>query len=152
VSTSADGPRRLDQDLAKAATRILRREGSGELRTISPDLRTRYRQLPTMVRLSGLAATVAYLVSKSGKTGSSKSDLEQAYTAVVDGIRARLQEQGYHLGAAPLNSNDALVLRLADLPPGEYARASAEIEALAIWLSRLAEARFKAQSGTPETP
>jgi CRISPR type III-B/RAMP module-associated protein Cmr5 len=157
--------RRLDQDLAKAAAEILQPR-------ISADLRTRYRQLPMMLRMSGLAATIAYLVSKAGKPGASKNGLEEAYSAVVDGIRRRLIERyGQPVPTAPTKpapgprpgpagpvpgskpatrtpdlptSGDGLVVWLAKLPASQYARAAAEVEALAIWLSRLAEARYKA--------
>ncbi|MBN1172680.1 MAG: type III-B CRISPR module-associated protein Cmr5 [Micromonosporaceae bacterium] len=133
--------RRLDQGMALAAAEILPA-------SISRDLRTRYRQLPIMVRMSGLAATTAYLVSKSGKPGG-RNELETAYHDLATGIRKRLTA-GYDLGwGGREQTNEALVARLAELPASEYARASVEVQALATWLSRLAEARYKAQPAAP---
>ena len=137
--------RRIDQDMARAATGILQE-------VITADLRTRHRPLPTMVRMSGLPATVAYLVSKSGKSGGSRNPLERAYHDLATGIRERLTT-GYELGwGRSAQTNEGLVARLAELPAGEYDRASAEVEALATWLSRLAEARFKAQPANQAEP
>jgi CRISPR-associated protein Cmr5 len=93
-----------------------------------------------MVRMAGLAATVAFLVAKSGRN----TPLERAYDRVATGIRERLvQAHAQDLGG-PVPSNEALVARLARMSPNGYARASVEVEALAGWLSRLADARFKA--------
>jgi CRISPR type III-B/RAMP module-associated protein Cmr5 len=127
---TAGGVRRVDQHMAAAAGRMLPP-------TISESLRTRYRQLPVMVRTSGLAATVAFLVAKSDE-----KELGRAYRLVADGIRAYL-EHNHDFGGA-LAGNEALLTELASMPPAGYARAAAEVELLAGWLSRLAEARFRA--------
>jgi len=136
------GPRRVDQGMAYAASSMLPD-------TIDKDLRTRYRQLPIMVRTAGLAATMAFLVAKSDE----KTDLGRAYQRVATGIRKHLSAgprtavsglsaAGDTVGAA--KANESLLAALAAMRPGEYARAAAEAEMLACWLSRLADARWQA--------
>jgi CRISPR type III-B/RAMP module-associated protein Cmr5 len=123
--------RRIDQGMAAAAASILPP-------TVTRELRTRYRQLPTMVRTAGLAATYAFLLSKHDDT-----TLGQAYRAVTKGIREHLSRPGSVLPG--VTTDQDVIGALAGLPASSYARASVEAEMLAGWLSRLAEAVF--QSG-----
>ena len=117
--------RRVDQGMAAAAVGILPAE-------VTKEVRTRYRQLPVMVRAAGLAATYAFLVAKSDD-----KELGRAYRSVADGIRAHLDRRSLLTG---VSDNLKVVGALATLDAADYARASREIEALAGWLSRLADA------------
>ena len=129
--------KRVDQGMAAAAASVLRRP-------VTDQLRSRYGQLPFMVRTAGLAATYAFLVAKSEPA----EEIGRAYSAVADGIRAHLAGQSPLL--ATLTHNDQVVRTLADLPAADYARASMEIEALAGWLRRLAEAAYRVdKAGSP---
>ncbi len=123
--------RRVDQGMAAAAAAML-------LGRISDELRTRYRRLPVMVRTAGLAATYAFLVAKSDE----QTELGRAYAKVADGIRSHLIER--RLVAAAADGNPGVLAALAGMEPQDYARAAAEAEALAGWLSRLAEAKYEA--------
>jgi CRISPR-associated protein Cmr5 len=129
--------RRIDQGMAAAAAGILPD-------TVDDRLRTRYRQLPAMVRTAGLAATYAYLLSKQGD-----KTLGPAYRSVTTGIREHLSRPGGVLTGVTADLD--VVGALARLPASSYARASVEAEMLAGWLSRLAEAKFQAvQPSTPD--
>jgi len=112
------------------------------LQPVEPELRTRYLQLPVMVRTAGLAATYAYLVAKSDAT-----PLGRAYEAVADGIRSYLVDRGRLLPG--VTQNDQVVPALAGLSAADYARASVEVESLAGWLRRLAEATQRANEPKP---
>jgi CRISPR-associated protein Cmr5 len=122
--------RRIDQHMAQAAATMLPD-------TIDQELRTRYRQLPMMVRTAGLAATYAYLVGKSDTSTS----LGRAYLDLATGIRAYLTRPGT---AGQASSNADMLRSLGDMRPADYARAAIEVELLAVWLSRLADARWQA--------
>ncbi|MGJ3558958.1 type III-B CRISPR module-associated protein Cmr5 [Streptomyces sp. INA 01156] len=106
---------------------------------IDRSLRTRLRQLPVMLRTAGLAATYAYVLAKRG----SDSSLEQAYQKVADGIRTYLGDRALIGGVTRWDSDRALLDALAQADRAAYQRASAEVSALAGWLSRLADARFQ---------
>lgn len=120
---------RIDQHMAVRAAEMLPE-------AIGPELRTRYRQLPVLLRSAGLAAAYAFVVSK----GDDQDEIGRAYYAVAEGIRAHLVAQGLSAGDTPLQLLDNLARASADT----YAYAAAEVRALAGWLSRLAEARFQA--------
>lgn len=126
--------RRVDQAMAAAAAGMLPPQ------TISDQLRTRYRQLPVMLRTAGLAATYAFLVARTDTT----SELGRAYGKVADGIRQHLSDRRLLPGDTTRLRNQDVVARLAEAPLRDYTRAAAEIEALAGWLSRLAEAAHRA--------
>ncbi|RKN33833.1 type III-B CRISPR module-associated protein Cmr5 [Micromonospora musae] len=127
--------RRVDQQMAAAAAAMLPEK-------IDAELRTRYRQLPVLVRVSGLAATYAYLIGKSTKTKRGP-----AYQKVADGIRTHLTTRSGLVAAAQIDTNEKLLHALAELDTSVYARVSAEVQVLAGWLSRLAEARYIAAGG-----
>jgi CRISPR-associated protein Cmr5 len=120
---------RIDQHMAAAATRMLPPK-------VSDELRTRYRQMPVLVRTAGLAGAYAFMVSKA----DDKDAIGRAYADVVEGIRERLVSRGLATGATPTE----LLASLAELPPSTYTYAATDVRALAGWLSRLAEARYKA--------
>lgn len=124
--------RRVDQAMAGAAARMLPP-------TINDQLRTRYRQLPVMLRTAGLAATYAFLVART----DAASELGRAYGRVAEGIREHLTSRHLLPGDTTALRNQDVVARLALVPLRDYARAAAEVEALAGWLSRLAEAAYR---------
>ena len=66
-------PRR-DQEMAKKAARLITDI------EITPEVRTRLIGLPFLLHRNGLAATLAFIASKS----DSKSDLSRAYSKVAD--------------------------------------------------------------------
>ncbi|GAA3820724.1 type III-B CRISPR module-associated protein Cmr5 [Streptomyces chiangmaiensis] len=125
---------RLDQSMAHAA--------SSMLPDAVPDrLRTRYRQLPVMLRISGLAATYAFILSSSRPDPT--KEVGFAYKLVADGIRTHISEHALLGQGKRWVSNRDLLEAFAEADRSVYARVSAEIEALAGWLSRLAEARYR---------
>lgn len=129
------GVRRVDQRMASAAGRLLPA-------TIPDGLLTRYKQLPVQLRMSGLAATYAYVVAKSDT-----DDLGQAYAMVADGIRRHLTDVAKIVtGDTAAATNEGFLRALGELEPSSYARASAEAQSLALWLSRLGEARYRSQN------
>lgn len=131
--------RRVDQAMALAAKDMLPEK-------IGKELRTRYRQLPVMLHTAGLAATYAFVLSKKDN-----SELGPAYRKVADGIRKHIGDRALIGGRTHWGDDFELLEALAQANRSDYMRASAEIFALATWLSRLAEARFRdanADSGT----
>jgi CRISPR/Cas system CMR-associated protein Cmr5 small subunit len=129
---------RVDQGMARLAADMLYDVD------ISEELRTRYLQLPVMLRTSGLAATYAFLVAKSSDT----SGIGRAHQKVADGIRTHLTGTPPPLVHMQGTTNLALVRALAELSdPVAYTRATAEVEALAGWLKRLAEAKSRHGAG-----
>lgn len=124
--------RRIDQAMAATAAGMLPE-------VVDKELRTRYRQLQAMLHQAGLAATYAFIASKTTGTGR----LPEAYRRVANGIQERLAA----LGLLPSNlssttHNDVFdALGTADVV--DYARASTEVAMLAGWLSRLADATYE---------
>jgi CRISPR type III-B/RAMP module-associated protein Cmr5 len=129
---------RVDQHMAGRAAAMLPQR-------ITPELRTRYRQLPMMVRTSGLAGAYAFLIAKSDQ----QTDLGRAYAKLASGIRSHLTERA--LISDPNPTNHAVLAALAAMAPQAYARAAAETELLAGWLSRLAEAKHQADKADSAT-
>ncbi|WP_157977401.1 type III-B CRISPR module-associated protein Cmr5 [Streptomyces triticisoli] len=105
---------------------------------IDKRLRTRYRQLPVMLHTAGLAATYAFVLSKRDD-----SALGTAYRKVADGIRKHIGDRALIGGKTHWRDDFELLEALGRADRPDYSRASAEISALAGWLSRLAEARFR---------
>ena len=102
-------------------------------------LRTRYRQLRIMLHSAGLAATYAFVASKSGSGGA----LERAYAEAARGIRGRLATLHLLTGdPATLDAREVLRQLGAEMDGMKYARASAEVASLVGWLSRLADACY----------
>jgi hypothetical protein len=120
--------RRVDQDMAAEAARLLPP-------TVSSQLRTRYRTLRVMCHTSGLAATYAYVASKAG----SGPGLERAYEDVRVGLGRHLCSAGTLPDVDPQDARQVLT-ELAKLSAAEYLRASAQVTALLGWLARLADA------------
>jgi CubicO group peptidase (beta-lactamase class C family) len=126
--------RRVDQDLAKAAADMLPRP-------VTAAQRTRYRTLRVMCHSSGLAATYAYVASKS----RGEKDPAPAYRMACDGIGDRLAWLGLLIG---LDAHDPrqVLQRLGEMDTVEYLAASDQVTALLGWLARLADAGADAPS------
>jgi hypothetical protein len=134
--------RRIDQAMAAAAAAILPPQ-------VTPDLRTRYRQLRVMLHTAGLAATYAFVAAKAnGETGQ----LAAAYADAAKGIRSRLAALGLLSGDPAQMSPRDVLGQLGQMGGGEYARASAEATALVGWLSRLADAVVQKPGSEAPTP
>jgi CRISPR type III-B/RAMP module-associated protein Cmr5 len=131
--------RRIDQDMAAAASDLI----TGE---VDRELRTRYRHLPVMLRTAGLAATYAFIAAKS--TGGNP-ELAGAYREAARGIRKRLVEQHLLTGDWRTLTAGQVLAQLGDMDATGYARASAEAAALTGWLSRLADAMYKPTPAKP---
>jgi CRISPR/Cas system CMR-associated protein Cmr5 small subunit len=122
--------------MAKAAANIMPEH-------VSRELRTRYRQLRIMLHSAGLAATFAFIASKTGEGG----ELAGAYRRAGEGICARLIELGLLTGDANQMSTREMLKEVGRMTPVQYARASAEASAFVSWLSRLADAMRQAEAG-----
>lgn len=116
--------RRLDLHLARAAADAL---GPG---TVDNGLRSRLASLPALIQTSGLAATCAFLLAK----GEDRD--RRAATAL-------LTEAAGTLGL-PDAAPEAWLDRLSQVDEHRLAVAEQRAAMLALWLSRLAAARFKA--------
>lgn len=123
--------RRLDQSMAEAAAGALPDP-------VTPEQRTRYRTLKVMCHSSGLAATYAYVVSKSqsgGKEDARREAYEKTGRAIAEClVGMRLLDDGEK------GDPRAVLNRLGSMDPVDYLRASARVTALLVWLSRLADA------------
>lgn len=120
--------RRFDQGAARAAAAALPA-------TIDSDYRTRCRTLRVMAHTGGLAATFAFVADKARGEDASRA---AAYRKIEVAIRQRLVERCL-LDASATTPAEVLTA-MGELPPGRYARASAEVSALLSWLARLATA------------
>lgn len=128
---TANTPRRVDQHMAQAANKIL---GT----SVSAEVRSRMRQLPSRLRGGGLVATYAFLLSKSDS-----HEVGQAYAKLTEGIPKHIVERGLISGGL---TRENFLERISNLSIPEYARITAEIDLLAVWLSRLASAIHQAQA------
>lgn len=137
---------RLDYGLAARASQILDdilRTSGGQL---APELVSRFKGLPAMIRTSGLPATLAFFYAKSAGEGA----LPEAYkTARVALIREIVEE--LKLDAPPQTAPAFFVLLgdPAEVSPGDLARITARTEELAVWLRRLTEATEHATTTAP---
>lgn len=127
---------RVDQQMAAQAEKVI-----GPLVTdpqLAQRIRTRMRQFPMQLRSSGLVAAFAFAESKSG----SADPLEQAYSRLCKAIIEHAAKRKLLPGLTPQSTPREFldVLTKADLPT--HSRLSAEIDLLAGWLSRIAEARY----------
>ena len=132
--------RRIDQDMATAAAAALPPAG-GLKDAEKKALRTRYRQLGSMLQTAGLAATYAFIAARANAEAGA---LASAYREAASGIRGRLAE----VGLLSRNMDPRQVLQaFGAMDTVQYARASAEAAALTRWLSRLADATYQ-ETGT----
>lgn len=135
---------RLDARLARAAAVTLdeiRRSG-GPDGQLSSDTFARLKGLPSMLRTSGLVATLAFFAAKRGT-----DELGVAYDRV---LQALWREVGPILSASPVGGRSVLTFFdvLATADPQQLTRATARAAAYSEWLSRLAEALQKEQKLT----
>ena len=135
--------RRIDQDMASTAASLL----PGE---VTKELRTRYRQLRVMLHTAGLAATYAFVASKANANADGDSglgaSLPAAYRLVAKGIRERLAVLGMLTTDPAATTHAEVFTALGNADAASYARASADVAALAGWLSRLADATYRPPS------
>jgi CRISPR-associated protein Cmr5 len=122
--------RRIDQDMAAAAAGALPDP-------VTPELRTRYRQLRVMLHTAGLAATYAFVASKAA---GESPQLARAYAEAERGVRDRLAAVRLLTGDPSRLGPRQVLEQLGSMQGSDYARASAEAAALTGWLSRLADA------------
>lgn len=131
--------RRLDQELATAAARALPPE-------VPRELKTRYRQLRSMLHTAGLAASYAFIASKAGDPDG-PNRLEAAYGRVARALIRRLTELQLLTGDPDTLSVRQVMEQLGGMDAVKYARASAEAAALVGWLARLADAVVAEEGG-----
>lgn len=122
---------RVDHGLARAAADALRG------RDVDPDLRTRLRGLPAMLQTSGLAATCAFLLSKA--KDHERSD---AYWLTA---KTLLDEAAKAAGIDPEPDPTVMLDALSRATGQQYVVAETRAAMLALWLSRLAQAKVIAQ-------
>ncbi|MDT0326988.1 type III-B CRISPR module-associated protein Cmr5 [Nocardiopsis lambiniae] len=122
---------RLDQELSGLALKILGRR-------VSKDLRTRMRQLPSRLRGGGLAATYAFVLSKADPNPA--KELGYAYHQLAVKIAEHVCHRRLLGGNGTVLPPKRFLEALSSATPAQYARACAEVDALATWLSRLADA------------
>jgi CRISPR type III-B/RAMP module-associated protein Cmr5 len=126
---------RLDQELARKAAELL-----GD--TVKPDLRTRMRSLPVMIQTSGLAATVAFLLSRA-----KGDDRDNPYWQTAELI---LSDAAATAGIPIMSGTPKSSLKtVAAASAAQYVLAETRAIQLAIWLSRLADALVE-RSDSPE--
>jgi len=123
---------RVDQGLARVAAAALRD------RVVDSELRTRMRGLPAMLQTSGLAATCAFLLSKD-----SDHDRKDAYWLTA---KTLLDEAAKAVGIVPDPEDPNRTLdALSHADSQKYVVAETRAAMLALWLSRLAQAKVIAQ-------
>lgn len=122
---------RLDHGLARAAANALRD------RIVDSELRTRMRGLPAMLQTSGLAATCAFLLSKAQNLEPS-----DAYWLTA---KTLLDEAGRAVGIDPHQDPRVTLDILCQQTGLRYITAETRAAMLALWLSRLAQAKAEAK-------
>ncbi|MFN2495999.1 MAG: type III-B CRISPR module-associated protein Cmr5 [Pseudonocardiaceae bacterium] len=121
--------RRVDQDLARVAVDALRG------RKVDDELRTRMRGLPALLQTSGLAATCAFLLSRA-------KERDDAYWCTA---KTLLDEAATAVGVDPATDPRATLDTLTGVTEQQYVLAETRAAMLALWLSRLAQAKAEAQ-------
>lgn len=122
---------RVDHGLARAAAAALRN------RVVDAELRTRLRGLPAMLQTSGLAATCAFLLSKA-KVHESKD----AYWLTA---KTLLDEAASAVGIQPDRDPRSTLDTITRATARQYVIAETRAAMLALWLSRLAQAKTTLQ-------
>ncbi|MGQ0776556.1 MAG: type III-B CRISPR module-associated protein Cmr5 [Pseudonocardiales bacterium] len=122
---------RVDHGLARVAAAALRD------RVVDPELRTRMRGLPVMLQTSGLAATCAFLLSKAND-----HDRQDAYWLTA---KTLLDEAAKAVGITPNPDPNRTLDALSQADSQQYVVAETRAAMLALWLSRLAQAKVIAQ-------
>ncbi len=100
------------------------------------------RQLPAMVQTNGLGQALAFLIGETGAKQQLYLQLQQwLCTAAPHPVYPPEDGREVHL-VRSLVTGDSLTLR----------HATQEVQALAVWLKRFAEAKDGGASSTPTTP
>ncbi|MGH3977265.1 MAG: type III-B CRISPR module-associated protein Cmr5 [Pseudonocardiaceae bacterium] len=126
---------RVDHGLARAAATALRDQ------VVTPELRTRMRGLPAMLQTSGLAATCAFLLSKA-----KDHERKDAYWLTA---KTLLDEAAEAAGIDPDPDPNVTLDTLSQATGPQYVLAETRAAMLALWLSRLAQAKVIAQKDQP---
>jgi CRISPR type III-B/RAMP module-associated protein Cmr5 len=121
---------RVDHGLARAAADALRN------RVVDSELRTRLRGLPAMLQTSGLAATCAFLLSKA-----KDHDPKDAYWLTA---KTLLDEAASAVGIQPDPDPRIMLETITRATGQQYVTAETRAAMLALWLSRLAQAKATA--------
>ena len=124
-------PERVDHGLAAAAANVLRDH------TVDNELRTRMRGLPAMLQTSGLAAACAFLLSKA-----KVHERKDAYWLTA---KTLLDEAATEAGLKPDPDPRRTLDALSQATGQQYVMAETRAALLALWLSRLAQAKAIAQ-------
>lgn len=122
---------RVDQGLARAAANALQDI------PVDAELRTRMRGLPALLQTSGLAATCAFLLSKAKE--HVRTD---AYWLTA---KTLLDEAAGAAGIGPSPDPNVMLDALSQATGAQYVLAETRAAMLALWLSRLAQAKAIAQ-------
>jgi CRISPR type III-B/RAMP module-associated protein Cmr5 len=129
---------RLDLDMARRAAAVVDTIiASGDAKQMR-EIRTRARDLPIMLRASGVAATVVFYASQA-KAKSPGPAYKEVLSVLVD-------------VAAPGQRADQpiqTIRSIADLDTAMLARRTRELETFAHWLKRLVEAHAAAAGTGP---
>lgn len=122
---------RVDHGLARAAANALRDQ------VVTDELRTRMRGLPAMLQTSGLAATCAFLLSKA-----KVHERTDAYWLTA---KTLLDEAASAAGIDPHPDPHVTLDALSQATGLQYVLAETRAAMLALWLSRLTQAKAIAQ-------
>lgn len=98
------------------------------------EFRSRARELPTLLRTSGLVATLAYLSAKANEKNDVGKSYQLAYNAIIKQIYGSL---------GVCNSDDVFQHILKDsgkITTEQYMKATEEASIFAGWLSKAADA------------
>ncbi|MGH4020381.1 MAG: type III-B CRISPR module-associated protein Cmr5 [Pseudonocardiaceae bacterium] len=126
---------RVDHKLARAAADVLRDQ------KVDAELRTRMRGLPALLQTSGLAATCAFLLSRVKEHKPTDAYWRTAKTLLDEAARA--------IGVDPDPDPRAALDKLTQVTGQQYVLAETRAAMLALWLSRLAQAKAEAQKQDP---
>lgn len=129
---------RADLDAARDAEQALKTIADGK--PVSAEVLTRLKGLPTLLRISGVAATLALFAAKS-----SSDDLGRAYREVRSALVTQLRQTL----AWPQPRPD-IYGELAKLSAVDLARVQVRLAVFADWLRRLAEAEENEQKARRE--
>lgn len=127
---------RVDHGLARVAANALWDQD------IDPELRSRLRGLPALLQTSGLAPTCAFLLSKGKVPGPQNGYWLTAKTLLDEAVTAA----GLGKDPAPIRMLDTL----SRATESQYLIAETRAAMLAIWLSRLAQAKAIAQGNNDQ--
>lgn len=130
-------PPRLDHGLARLAADTLDAARDQRTGQVPDQVITRLKGLPALLRSSGPLATLAFFAAKAGD----RTAVARAYAVVGGALREQAAAEFSHTVPADARFGTfVLALTAGPVHPDELSRASARLEAFALWLRRLAEA------------